>query len=80
MKKSGKCYKCNSSQVVRVQGRKTAEDELPIRTAPWYALNHPAMVDRFVCCGCGYVELWVQKDEMLKEIYSFYTSENKPGM
>jgi ribosomal protein S27AE len=75
MKKSGKCPKCSATEIVRVAGRKTAEDELPIRTAPWYALDYPAMVDRYVCCKCGFVELWVQNDATLSQIHKFYTSQ-----
>jgi hypothetical protein len=56
MKNTGSCPKCRSSAVARVPAEPGGG---PAAAGPVGVLNGVAMT-RFVCCGCGYSEEWVE--------------------
>lgn len=63
MKNTGKCAKCNSEAVVRVDnsmGQQTA----PIRISAF----NVAATARYICCDCGYIEEWITDVKDLKKL------------
>ena len=61
MKQTLCCPKCGSREIVRVPDH-------PGRHARTWTLLGKIPVIRYVCCGCGYVENWVESPEELAEI------------
>ena len=68
MKQTLRCPKCGSREIVRVPdhpGRHASGNN--IYTTTWTLLGKIPVI-RYVCCGCGYVENWVESPEELAEI------------
>jgi len=64
MKNSKICPKCGSAKVLRAEGaemRERGENILPLGFFDW------ARIDRWICCGCGYSEEWVD-ETMLNQV------------
>ena len=68
MKNTHTCPKCGSKDIVRIpdnQGRYSSGNNI-------YTSNITLMgkipVIRYVCCGCGYVEIWVEGAGELQKI------------
>lgn len=68
MKNTNRCPKCGSGDIVRVPDN-------PNRYASGnniYTSNFTLMkkipVIRYVCCGCGYTENWVEAQRELEQI------------
>lgn len=68
MKNAGCCPKCGSPRIVRVpdQARRHASGNNIYTTT--VTLFGKIPVIRYVCCGCGYVENWVESPAELAEI------------
>ena len=62
-----KRQKCHSSDIVIVKGQKTnyAKGNVIFTGATIFSA---AIVDRFVCCNCGFVEEWVDNPQDLQKI------------
>jgi hypothetical protein len=63
MKKSKKCSKCNSKQILSlehgcIQPREFVE----------VGILFPIDVTRYVCTECGYIEEWIDPPARLKEL------------
>lgn len=68
MRNNGKCPKCGSVNVVRVPDnpcRHASGNNIYTTTA---TLIGKIAVIRYVCCDCGYVENWVEREKELKKI------------
>jgi Zn ribbon nucleic-acid-binding protein len=65
MKHNGVCPKCNGTDILLIPGKAGAYgvgNNIPVGATVFsYAL-----VNRYLCCSCGYSEEWVDKDEMDK--------------
>lgn len=59
MKTSHQCPKCNSFDVIKVEGYSiNAYQKIPL--TKWSTKN--AILDRYICVDCGYTEEYVQLD------------------
>lgn len=68
MRQIGKCPKCGSSAVVRIPDnprRYASGNNIYTSTI---TLIGKIPVIRYVCCDCGYVEDWVEKQQDREEI------------
>ena len=68
MKNSGRCPKCGSVDIVRVPDnprRYTSGNNIYTTNITLFG---KIPVIRYVCCNCGYVENWVEKQEELNKI------------
>ena len=65
MKISGKCPKCGSSDIVRVNaevGPSGSGNNIIIGKTIFSAVK----VNRYICCECGYAEEWIDKNDIEK--------------
>lgn len=68
MKNTGCCPKCQSRNIVRVPdhpNRHASGNNIYTTTMTLFG---KIPVIRYVCCDCGYVENWVEKQHELDEI------------
>lgn len=75
MKNTHVCPKCGSRDVVRVPdhpGRYASGSN--IYTSK-YTLMGKIPVIRYVCCGCGYAEHWVESPMELFQIHQAYADK-----
>ena len=73
MKDSGVCPKCAATDIVRVPGDKI-NLFVPRPNFIPTGLLRGVVVSRFVCCGCGYSEEWVESPAALQKLQSQYGS------
>ena len=68
MKNSGRCPKCGSRRIVKIpdNGRYANGNNIYLRSAVVLADRIPLI--KYICCGCGYVEEWVESREDLAKI------------
>ena len=68
MKKSNVCPKCGSNDILMIPGSSGAYGVGNNIQVGWSTFS-AVLVDRYVCCGCGFSEEWIdEKDiEKLKE-------------
>ena len=59
MKYSKTCPKCGGTDILRVEDSQSA-GRISL-TLDWITV---IPVARYVCCGCGYVESWVDKRDL----------------
>ena len=63
MKNTRKCPKCGSEEVLKIKGKNFSVNECGYNVVPlWF--GYAARIDRWVCCGCGYSEEWVDETEL----------------
>ena len=65
MKNTQTCPKCNSAEIVRVEGSAGAYGIGNNIQIGWTNLS-AVLVHRYVCCSCGYSEEWIDKDDIPK--------------
>lgn len=67
MKNTSVCPKCGSRDIVRVpdDAHRYLANSIAITNVAWVKR---IPVARYVCCGCGYVENWVEQRHELKEL------------
>lgn len=73
MKNSGKCFKCGSDDLLRIPGwvgRYGAGNNIPTGFTIFGAVK----VTRFLCCGCGYSEEWVEWPDDIEKLRKEYPS------
>ena len=59
MKNTHICPKCGGGDIVRCQAKGLGKyDEIPI------GLFGSAQMSRYVCCTCGYCELWTERGQL----------------
>ena len=64
------CPKCNGREIIRVPGKAEAYGVGNNIQVGWSNFS-AVLVHRYVCCGCGYSEEWIDKADIqrLKEKY-----------
>lgn len=65
MKRTGKCPKCDNSEIIIVPGDTGVYGVGNNIPTSLYVLNY-VKVPRYVCCSCGYVEEWIETEDILK--------------
>jgi len=73
MKTTNICTKCNSVDVVIVKGEKTNYARGNVIFTGSTILS-AAMVNKYVCCNCGFIEEWVDNSQDLQKIKLKYGS------
>ena len=71
MKNNKICTKCHSTDVVIIKGEKTnhARGNVIFTGSTIFSA---AIVNKYICCNCGFVEDWVANREDLQKIKSKY--------
>ena len=68
MKYSNICPKCRCNDILKVKGKVGAYGSgNNIPTGVFSAV----LVDRYICCNCGYSEEWIEKDYLPKMIKKY---------
>ncbi len=65
MKNNKICPKCNSSDIIRINGNAGAYgsgNNIPVGITIFSAVK----VNRYLCCSCGYSEEWIDKKDIQK--------------
>ena len=67
MKNTKQCPKCGSNEIIHVpdNAHRYLANSICITKMAWVKR---VPVARYVCCGCGYVEDWVETSAGLEEI------------
>lgn len=70
MKNRNVCPKCNSTDIILVPGKAGAYGAGNNIQVGWSNLS-AVLVNRYVCCECGYSEEWINKEDIaaLKKKY-----------
>lgn len=74
MKTTKICPKCNSNNIVRIDGYAGAYgsgNNIMVGASIFSAVN----VNRYICCTCGYTEEWIDKDDIDKIVNSKKTQK-----
>jgi ribosomal protein S27AE len=71
MKKSNRCPKCQSREIVKIPGvTRPAGVGNNIKTGFWDLNGIP--VTRYLCGSCGYIEQWIDAAEDIDRIKDYY--------
>ncbi len=65
MKHTRQCPKCGSHDIVRIDGNAGAYgtgNNIPLG----WSIFSAVMVDRYVCCKCGFSEEWLREHDLEK--------------
>ena len=65
MKNTRICPKCNGTEILRVDGNAGAYgsgNNIPVGMTNFSAV----LVNRYVCCNCGFTEEWIDKEDIAK--------------
>lgn len=65
MKSTKICPKCNSTDIVRIDGYSGpygTGNNIIIKGTIFSAVN----VNRYICCECGYTEEWIDREDIEK--------------
>ncbi len=63
MKNTGICPKCNGNDILKIKGKAGAYgsgNNIQVGLTIFSAV----LVDRYVCCSCGYSEEWINKEDI----------------
>ena len=63
MKMKNKCPKCGSSDIIMIPGKSGAHgvgNNIQVGLTVFSAV----LVNRYVCCDCGYSEEWIDKEDI----------------
>ncbi len=63
MKHSKTCPKCGSHDILRIEGQSKAYgagNNIPVGMTIFSAV----LVNRYLCCNCGYSEEWIDKADI----------------
>ena len=69
MKNARICPKCQSDDIVRIDGYAGAYgsgNNVMVGASIFSAVN----VNRYICCSCGYTEEWIDKEDIQKVVNS----------
>ena len=68
MKYRNVCLKCGGTDILRIKGKAGAYGSGNNIQTGWTNFS-AVLVHRYVCCGCGYSEEWIDKEDIptLKE-------------
>ena len=62
MKNTGKCPKCGGDYIVDAVDSPMYRSSVSIRTG--ITMRSAVWVHRYVCCSCGYLEQWVDREDI----------------
>ncbi len=65
MKNNKKCPKCNSNDIIKVNGSTRgygSGNNIMVGMTIFSAVK----VNRYICCNCGYTEEWIDKEDIPK--------------
>ena len=65
MKGNKKCPKCNSIDIIRVNGSVGSYGSGNHISSGFWA-KPIANVNRYICCNCGFCEEWIDKEDLSK--------------
>lgn len=65
MKRTHVCPKCNSTEIIRVEGNAGAYGAGNNIQTGWFNFS-AVLVHRYVCCSCGYSEEWIDTEDIAK--------------
>lgn len=68
MRKTGRCPKCDSHNIVRVPDNPSRHASGNNIYTSKLTLAKKIPVIRYVCCDCGYVENWIESQKDLQNI------------
>lgn len=68
MKNSKKCLKCDSKNIIRIPDSPHRHASGNNIYATTVTLMGKIPVIRYVCCDCGYVENWIERENELEKI------------
>ena len=73
MKNTKCCPKCNGKEILKVPGKAGAYGVGNNIQVGWTNFS-AVLVDRYVCCKCGYSEEWINIEDIdsLKEKYDYH--------
>lgn len=63
MKNNKICSKCNSNDIIRVNGNIGAYG-MGNNISTGLTIRSTVKVHRYVCCNCGYSEEWIDKEDI----------------
>lgn len=74
MKNSNRCPKCQSDNIVRINGWTGAYgvgNNIPLKNSISSLFNPkkwkmPINVNRYVCCSCGFTEEWIDQEDLAR--------------
>lgn len=69
MKNTGKCPKCDSSDIIRIPGWRGSHGAGNNVPTGWFGA---ARVTRFLCGKCGFSEEWIESPDDIDDIRSKY--------
>lgn len=64
MKNTGVCPKCQSDNIVRIDGTTAPNYGNFMYTG--YTLFSAVSVNRYICCNCGFTEEWIDQKMLAK--------------
>ena len=70
MKHTFQCPKCQSVDVIKIEGQKYNQNQL-VSLTNWGTIT--AVIDRYLCTHCGYTEEWLQ----LSDKFNKWVQKNK---
>ncbi|MBO5915260.1 MAG: hypothetical protein J6Q72_07915 [Clostridia bacterium] len=73
MKHSHSCPKCNGQNILAARGETQAYG---IGDNVRAGIAKQAIVTKYVCTDCGYIEEWLDKDE-LEKLKKYYEKKNR---
>ena len=65
MKNNNRCPKCNSDDIIRVNGSARgygAGNNIMVGATIFSAVK----VNRYICCNCGFCEEWIDNEDITK--------------
>ena len=71
MKNTNQCPKCNSDDIIRVEGQSKgygAGSNIPTGATIFQAI----LVTRYVCGNCGYIESWIDSQDDVAKVKDVY--------
>jgi len=74
MKTTNQCPKCNSEDLIRVEGQSKgwgAGSNIPAGATIFQAV----LVTRYVCGNCGFIESWIDSPEDIAKIKNIYSNK-----
>ena len=75
MKNTNTCPKCQSRDIVRIEGKAGAYgagNNIPVGATIFSAIK----VTRFLCCNCGFSEEWIEAREGLERLRKKFRRQN----
>lgn len=65
MKNTHVCAKCNGNDIIMIEGKEGAYGSGNNIQTGW-TKSSVVLVNRYLCCNCGYSEEWIDKQDIQK--------------